>query len=59
MNIVGYKIGYSSIAYFVLQSLMVHDVSLLLHKIPKNITYLKFVKQKYHDHLNEEKKRIQ
>jgi hypothetical protein len=51
--------GSFSIAYFFLQSVMVHDVSLLLHKIKKNITYLKFVKKKYHDHLKEEKKRIQ
>jgi hypothetical protein len=28
-----------------LQSLMVHDVFLLLHKIQKNIKYLKFVKK--------------
>jgi hypothetical protein len=36
---------------------MVYDVSLLLHKIQKNITYLKFAKQKYHDNLNEQKKK--
>ena len=48
--------GSFSIAYFFLQSVMVHDVSLLLHKIKKNITYLKFVKKKYHDQLNEKQK---
>ena len=35
---------------------MAHDVSLLLHKIQKNIAYLIFVKKKYHDHLNEQKR---